>query len=302
MRIFSTTNSDNAQLNHELNQDVAENCHWQSAEKAPQTFCLINQKGGVGKSSTCFHLAGAFSGLGLRVLVIDVDPQGSVSQGFFGSEAVETFAPALTVATLFDEEWGFGDWSQLVHETPFERIHLCPANQILAQHNTPCPEDSGLSQFTLREFIEDQTTFDIVLIDCPPNLYRCSWTAMIAADWVIIPVNPEDFGTQGLRAVHQAVENARVLNPNLRRLGHLVTRSDGRLLVHKAYERRLRKCYGNLVLQNLLPELSAFKVAVADRTPAEQHDKRSRAARLTRNLCREILDRTDVRNSKRRVA
>ena len=125
---------------------------------------------------------------------------------------------------------------------------------------------------------------------------------MIAADWVIIPVNPEDFGTQGLRAVHQAVENARVLNPNLRRLGHLVTRSDGRLLVHKAYERRLRKCYGKLVLQNLLPELSAFKVAVADRTPAEQHDTRSRAARLTRNLCREILDRTDVRNAKRRVA
>ena len=236
------------------------------------------------------------------MLVIDADPQGSVSQGFFGSTVVEELAPEITAASLFDESWGFGDFSELIHPTKFDRIHICPANQNLAQYNTPCPEESGMSQFTMRDFIEDQVDFDIVLIDCPPNLYRCSWTAMIASDWVVIPVNPEDFGTQGLRAVHQAVENARVLNPHLRRLGHLVTRSDGRLLVHKAYERRLRKSYGKLVLDNLLPELSAFKLAVSDRTPVEFHDTRSRAARLTRNLCREILDRTDVRNSKRRVA
>lgn len=256
----------------------------------------------MGKSSTCFHLAGAYAGLGFRVLVIDADPQGSVSQGFFGSTAVEELAPEITVSTLFDESWGFSDFSEMIHPTKFDRIHICPANQNLAQYNTPCPEKSGMSQFTMREFIEEQAAFDIVLIDCPPNLYRCSWTAMITSDWVVIPVNPEDFGTQGLRAVHQAVENARVLNPSLRRLGHLVTRSDGRLLVHKAYERRLRKSYGKLVLDTLLPELSAFKLAVANRTPVEFHDTRSRAARLTRNLCREILDRTDVRNSKRRVA
>lgn len=265
-------------------------------------FCLINQKGGVGKSSTCFHLAGAYAAAEYRVLVIDADPQGSVSQGFFGSEAVEEMTSELTVSALFDETCGFLDWTRLIHETAFERIHVCPANQELARQNTPCPEDSGLSQYALREFVEDQSAYDIILIDCPPNLYRCSWTAMIAADWVIVPVNPEDFGTQGLRAVHQAVTNARALNPNLRRLGHLVTRSDGRLLVHKAYERRLRKQYGRLVMRNLLPELSAFKLAVAARSPVEFHDRRSRAAGLTRNVSREILDRTDVTNSKQRAA
>lgn len=302
MSIFPASNSSNAQLNLEQEREVTENCHWQSVPRRSKVFCLINQKGGVGKSSTCFHLAGAYASLGYRVLVIDVDPQGSVSQGFFGSETVEDFRPDWTVSALFDEAWGFVDWSQLIRETAFDGIHICPANQELAQHNTPCPEDSGLSQYTLREFVDEQSSFDIVLIDCPPNLYRCTWSAMIAADWVIIPVNPEDFGTQGLRAVHQAVSNARTLNPVLRRMGHLVTRSDGRLLVHKAYERRLRKRYGRLVLQNLLPELSAFKVAVSNRSPVEFYDKRSRAARLTRNLSREILDRTDVKNSKRRAA
>ena len=73
----------------------------------------------------------------------------------------------------------------------------------------------------------------------------------------------------------------------------LVTRSDGRLLVHKHYERRLRKLYGDLVLDNFLPELSAFKLAAANRSPVQYHRQASRAARLTQNLSREILDRTD---------
>ena len=284
------------------NREVAPNCQWQSIASVTKTFCLINQKGGVGKSSSCFHLAGAFAALGFRVLVIDTDPQGSISQGFFGSETVEQLAADVTVAALFDDHWSLCDWNALIHKTPFNAIHLCPANQRLAQFNTPRPEESGPIQFALREFIEEQAGYDIVLIDCPPNLYRCTWTAMIAANWVIIPVTPEDFGTQGLRAVHQAVENARVLNPELRRLGHLVTRSDGRLLIHKYYERRLRKLYGKLVFENFMPELSAFKIAVAKRAPVQFCSPKSRAARLTQSLCREILDRTDVSTQGRQAA
>jgi chromosome partitioning protein len=256
----------------------------------------------VGKTSTCFHLSGAFAAIGKRVLVIDVDPQASVSQGFFGSAHVEALELHETAASLFCEEWEFAEWRHLIRSTAFKGIDVCPANQALAAYNTPCPDGAGMAQFALREFLDEQTRYDIVLIDCPPNLYRCSWTAMIASTWVIIPVTPEDFGTQGLRAVHQAVENARVLNPALRRLGHLVTRSDGRLLVHKAYERQLRKHHGEYVLTSLLPELSAFKMAAADRKPVELFAPRSRAARLTRTLSREILDRTDVRTDDLRVA
>ncbi len=240
--------------------------------------------------------------MGLRVLLVDADPQASISQGFFGPEVVEHLPQSSTIAELFDERFGFASWNELVVPTAFEGIDICRANQNLARFNHPAPEESGMGQFALREFIESQDRYDIVLIDCPPNLYRCTWSALVAADWVVIPVNPEDFGTQGLRAVHEAIENARVLNPTLRRMGHLVTRSDGRLLIHKFYERRLRKKYGNLVLDSFLSELSAFKMAVADRTPVQFHDPKSRAARLTRDLSREILDRTDVTNTKRRAA
>lgn len=301
MRNYFNPSSSNVVSNPQTIQKVARNCQWQSPNTVTLTFCLTNQKGGVGKSSACFHLAGTFASFGYRVLVIDVDPQGSVSQGFFGAEAVEALAPRDSSAALFDEALAFRDWTPLIHPTQFENIHVCPTNLALARFNTPCPEQDGMSQYVLREFVDELELFDIVLIDCPPNLYRCTWTAMVAADWVIIPVNPEDFGTQGLRAVHHAVENVRVLNPRLRRLGHLVTRSDGRLLVHKAYERLLRKRHGPLVLDNLMPELSAFKVAVADRKPIEQYNPKCRAAGLTRKLCREILDRTAARNQKRRA-
>lgn len=251
----------------------------------------------------CFHLAGAFAQGDLDVLLVDTDPQGSLSQGFFGPAAIEELGAEETTALLFDDDTFTNNWLHLPRPTAFDRIAVVPANYHLAKFNTPQPESTGMAQFAMREFIDEQCRgFDVVLIDCPPNLYRCSWTAMLAADYIVIPVPPEDFGTQGLRAVHQAIEHARQLNPRLRRLGHLVTRHDRRLLVHRSYEQRLRELYGEMVLATVIPEASAFKVALACRKPVEFHSPRSTAADLTRQLSREILGRIRMKNAKRRVA
>lgn len=269
---------------------------------APRSICLINQKGGCGKSSTCFHLAGAFAEAGLRVLLIDADPQGSLSQGFFGSEFVESLPAEVTVAALLDDGRFPAADAELVHPTHCERIFVSPANQHAAPFNTPSPESGGLSQYALREFIARQAEFEIVLIDCPPNLYRCSWSALLASDGCVIPVPPEDFGTQGLRAVQQAIDEARRLNPRLELLGHLITRSDKRLLVHRAYEERLRGLYGEQVLETVIPEASAFKVALVCRQPVQHYSPRAPAAVLTRKLASELLDRMAARNKRRCVA
>jgi chromosome partitioning protein len=267
----------------------------------PTTICLINQKGGCGKSSTCFHLSGAFASAGLKVLLVDADPQGSLSQGFFGSSFVESLSPDQCMTSLFDDDSFFKPHESLVRQTKLENIAVAPANYSLGKFNTPCPEASGMDQFVVREFIAQQHDVDIILIDCPPNLYRCSWTAMIASDYVLTPVPPEDFGTQGLIAVHQAIENARVLNRSLQHLGHLITRSDGRLLVHKSYETRLRELYPEAVLETVIPEASAFKVSLACRQPIEFYSSKCKAAKLTLRLSREILDHIAVRNEKRNV-
>lgn len=261
---------------------------------------MINQKGGCGKSSTCFHLAGAFATSGLQVLLVDNDPQGSLSQGFFGSSIVEELPAERTMAAAFSDLAIVP--ASIVAATGLTCIDICPANHLLGKYNTPCPEETGMEQFAYQQFLDGVSEFDIVLIDCPPNLYRCSWTAMVASDYVVIPVPPEDFGTQGLRSVHQAIANARLLNPALKLLGHLVTRSDRRLLVHRAYESKLRTLYGDAVFSTVIPEASAFKVSLACRRPAQFHNAKSRAADLTRQLSREILDRIAVKNKQRDVA
>jgi chromosome partitioning protein len=247
-------------------------------------------------------LSGTFAALGYRVLIVDADPQGSVSQGFFGSDATERFAAWTTLAALFDEDCNSVHQADVIRPTSFEGIHVLPSNHLLAAFNQPCPERSRGMQFALRDFLEPMSCFDIILFDCPPNLYQCSWNAMIAAEHVLIPIPPEDFGTQGIRSVHQAIANARTLNPNLRRLGHLITRSDRRMLVHRAYETKLRESYGELVFDTTLPELSAFKVSLSCRQPVQMHDPKSAAASAIRSLADEILRRIEGRHRQKEAA
>ncbi len=90
--------------------------------------------------------------------------------------------------------------------------------------------------------------------------------------------------------------------PKASQLGHLITRCDKRLLVHRVYEQKLREMYGKMVLKTVIVEAAAFKVALARRRPVEFHDSRSKAAKLTLCLAREILDRISVNEGKRRIA
>jgi chromosome partitioning protein len=207
-----------------------------------------------------------------------------------------------TLAACFASENPATNLSQLIQPTGFDRLDLVSANQTLAPFNRPSPEQSGLAQFALQQLLSDLSGYDCALIDCPPNLYQCSWNALLAADYVVIPVPPEDFGTQGLRVVQQAIEHARQLNPRIKLLGHLVTRFDGRLLVHQAYEQRLRTLYGPAVLTTVIPEAVAFKLALAQRTPVTLACPGTKAAAATAGLALELTERMENLTGLRHVA
>ncbi len=285
----------------EIASPAGTKCHTLDASR-PTTIAFINQKGGCGKSSCCFHLGGFFAADGYRVLLVDADPQGSLSQGFFGSSFVESLVANQTIAAAFADDTDCGSAAAVIRATDLDRLFVLPANHTLAPFNVPRPESTGMRQFALQQYLADLPGLDIVLVDCPPNLYQCSWNAMLTADYVVIPVPPEDFGAQGLRMIHQGIRHAQALNPRVELLGHLVTRFDGRLVIHRAYERKLRQIHGAGVFQAVIPEASAFKVALARRTPVTIAVPRSKAADLTRSLGREIVQRIGGVSALKRVA
>jgi chromosome partitioning protein len=255
-----------------------------------QTVCLLNQKGGVGKTSTCYHLAGALAGLGLRVVLVDNDPQASLPQGFFGPEGRQSFPPETTVAAAYDPDES-PIASTLIRPTGFRGVGIIPGSPALTAYNMTPPEAWGPSIAGLRDLLADLDA-DVALIDCPPNLHLCSVAALTAADALVVPLQAEDFGSQGLGPVRQAVAGVReALNPDLQLAGYPLTMYDKRLGIHLAYEAKLREMFGADVFASTFPLAKDFKESVASRQPIGFYKPKSAAAKAARAVAEELLER-----------
>jgi chromosome partitioning protein len=260
---------------------------------AAATVALCNLKGGVGKTSTTFHLAGTLAKDGRRVLCLDADPQASLTQGFFGPDAMRALPRRATIAALFGEGLA-PDPAELVRPTDFAGVSVVPGSGHLTRHNVPEPWLAEPDQQgALRDFLaECKGGFDMVLIDCPPNLHLCAWAALVAADHLVVPLQPEDFGSQGISAILECVASVRSgPNPRLALAGYLLTMHNPRLAIHKAYEAMLRQLYGDQVLATTIPIGADFKEAVAARKPIVHHKPRGASAKAIKALADELLAR-----------
>jgi chromosome partitioning protein len=267
------------------------------------SVALLNQKGGVGKTSTCHHLAGTLSKAGRRVLLIDADPQASLTQGFWGPDAMRSLPRQATVAALFDD--GIPPPPvELIRPTGFEGVDLVPGSEYLNSHNLPDPEDDP-RQVALRDVVEDvRDRYDVVLIDCPPNLCLCSWSALVAGDGVVVPLQAEDYGAQGIAAIQRAVARAhREANPRLTLLGYLITMYNQSLAIHRAYAEQLRALYGDQVFATMVPLAKDFKEAVSSRLPISHYKPKGAPAKAMAALAEELLARAAAAAAQtRRVA
>ncbi len=257
----------------------------------PFSIAMVNRKGGCGKTGTTHQLSGAFAKMGLRVLLVDMDPQASLTKGFLGPETTESLAPQKTILALFDDALD-PDPNKVLLQTPFEGITLLPGANDLDDYNIPKPASAGALQSSLRTFLREvDGQFDVTLIDCPPNLHLCSWNALLAAEFVLVPLQPEDFGAQGITHIQRAIDLALAKhNPRLRMLGYLVTLRQ-KLALHDAYEHQLRSLYGDYVLANVFPSKKDFKEAIAEWKPIHFHRPKSAAAKELNAIAIEILER-----------
>ena len=253
---------------------------------------LLNQKGGVGKTSTCHHLAGTFAKDGRDVLLIDNDPQASLSQGFWGPDATRRIGAAESVAALYDTDLAPIP-EALIRPTGFDRISIVPGSRHLTPFNMlPRPAWPD-SECGMRDFLNEvRDGFDLTLIDCPPNLHLCSWAALVASNFLIVPLSPEDYGAQGIIDVQESVALAQAgPNPALRLLGFLITMHDKRLGIHTAYETLFREMYGSDVFASPFPLAKDFKEAVASRMPISHYKPKSAPAKAAKAVADEMLER-----------
>lgn len=256
----------------------------------------INQKGGVGKTSFAHHLSGVLSDKGRRrVLLVDNDPQASLTQGLWGPEAMRAIPAAASVAALYDPA-ADPIPEALIRPTGLDGIALVPGSGHVTEFNQLRPHEWGPSLYGMRSFLgEAAADFDLVIVDCPPNLHLCSWAALTASDAVVVPLQPEDYGAQGIVAIQEAIAAVRqATNPGLRLAGYLLTMYDKRLAIHLAYESRLRSLYGAEVFEHPVPLAKDFKEAVASRLPISHYKPRSAAAKAAQGVADELLARLEA--------
>jgi chromosome partitioning protein len=254
---------------------------------------LLNQKGGVGKSSTCHHLSGTLAQLGHRVLLVDNDPQSSLTQGLWGPVAALAADPAETIAAVYD---GHAVPGRIIRPSDIPGVDLVPGSVHSTRHNVPVPREAPwAAQTCLSDFLgEVRSAYDLILIDCPPNLHLCAWAALAASDYLLVPLQPEDYGAQGITAVSDAAVLVRALvNPSLRLLGYLLTMVAPRRTIHQLYERRLRAAHGADVLTTRIPAAAEFPESVAHRLPIALHKPRGAGAKAMRALAEEVLERIE---------
>jgi chromosome partitioning protein len=274
---------------------------------AARVYIVLNKKGGVGKTSTCFHLAGHYAKQGRRVLLIDMDPQANLTEGFIGGQrgGGSPVPRERSVTALFADDLHVAEPSALITQTPFPGVTILPGSQTLEYECDRDPADDP-RQHALRDFVQEvRGAHDVILVDCPPNTLLGSWSALVAGDGVIVPIQVEDFGAQGLKQLAGTLNRVRrMANPRLALLGYLITMYQKRLALHQTYAETLRAAFKDAVFRAEVPFLNDYKVAVTAQMPIGNHKPRSQAAKAIAALADEILERdlTTMEQNNREVA
>jgi chromosome partitioning protein len=246
---------------------------------------VLNQKGGVGKTTTVINLAAYLAKLGLKILVIDLDPQGNTTSGL-GIDKLgltKNIYQALIEGTKVDS---------LIINTSQASLSLVPTNTDLAGAEVQLATDKNMDT-KLRDVLQaSQQQYDLVFIDCPPSLGLLSINALVASTDVIIPVQTEYYAMEGLSQLIQVIDRIQAqLNPTLQILGVLMTMYDSRTSLSSQVHEEIKRVFGELVFDTLIPRNVRLAEAPSHGQPIWQYDKWSKGARAYKSLAKEVQNR-----------
>ncbi len=251
-----------------------------------RVIAFANQKGGVGKTTTVINLGAALAELDHRVLLVDMDPQGSLGVGL----ASEPHTLEVTVYNLLMGEEDSPD--EAIIETGIEGVHLLPANIDLAGAELSLVQEVAREQSLRRVLERVRYRYDFILIDCPPSLGLLTVNGLTAADGVIIPLECEYFALRGMGLLMETIRKVQGrLNTELEVKGILATMVDTRTIHAREVLDRVHEAFGDLVFKTTINRTIRFAEAPVAGESILTYSPESKGTVAYRELAREVLQR-----------
>lgn len=256
-----------------------------------KVISLVNQKGGVGKTTTSINLSASLAVLGKKVLLIDLDPQGNTTTGVgINKGEIEK--------SIYDVLSGECDIKDSMVKTKYKELYVIPATINLAGLNTELLEKSRTqSGFKKGEQLKNclepvKGQFDFIIVDCPPSLDVITINALTASNSVIIPVQCEFFALEGITQLLRTIMQAqKTLNPTLDIEGVLLTMLDSRTNLGFEVVEDIRSFFKEKVYNTIIPRLVRLTEAPSHGEPIIAYDPKSRGSQAYINLAKEVIER-----------
>ena len=246
-------------------------------------IAIVNQKGGVGKTTTAVNLAAGVGLAGKKVLLVDADPQGNSTSGFGINKK-------QTKITTYQLLIGTGKFEDAVVKTEFKGVDVVPSSMDLAAAEVDLIEIEHRAAQLKMALATARGNYDYIFIDCPPSLGLITINALNASDTVLVPIQCEYFALEGLSQLMASVRQVkRLYNPTLEIEGIVLTMYDGRLNLTAQVVAEIKKYFADKLYKTVIPRAVRLSEAPSYGMPIQYYDKRSKGCDAYTDLTKEFL-------------